>query len=199
MLVVLVVLRGVVGTGGGMRCLPRVMFTPRPSEGAGTGDVRPPTRLPGAQRDPMRAPTLGDRGRQPPDAEGTDRALAQWWEQERGCATRGCCGTVDAGVKHVRCDSCRRVHQLGKDADAAWDRRARRRDKADERRDRAGLASYPDQQAQRARVRTPNWDRHGNETDATPRLTAAQARSLRVALDNLELQVRLVRRALGPG
>lgn len=124
--------------------------------------------------------------------------MAQWW-QERGCATRGCDGTVDAGVRHVRCDPCRRVHQLGKDADAAWDRRARRRAEINDRRVREGLLPYPDQQATTTRVRTPNWDRHGNETDETPRLTARQAADLRRALDGLDRAVTEVRRALGPG
>lgn len=119
------------------------------------------------------------------------------WNQRRKCLGCPYGGSVEPGVRHVRCDDCRKDHTRAKAADAQWDRRARKRAEADDRRRREGRVLLNDPQV-RPRVRTPAWDQYGHEVAPTPRLTPTEAQALRVALDDLDRAVRQVRKALDP-
>ncbi len=119
------------------------------------------------------------------------------WSKRRKCPGCPADGWVEPGVEHTRCDACRESHRKSKEADAQWDRRARRRAEKNAERVRKGQPAWPDSQV-RPRERTPDWDRYGREVPGTPRLTPTQAQALRYALDRLDQAVAGVRAALDP-
>ena len=118
-------------------------------------------------------------------------------ERRRSCPDCPYGGWTEAGARHIRCDRCRADHARAKAADAQWDRRARKRAEAVERRRREGRAVTPDLLV-RPRARTPAWDQFGREIGTVPRLTPLQAQALRGALDRLDRAVADVRKALDP-
>ena len=118
-------------------------------------------------------------------------------ERRRGCQDCPYGGWAEPGSQHVRCARCRADHARAKAADAQWDRRARRRAEANDRRRRLGL-TVADESLIRPRERTPAWDQFGREIGPSPRLTPSQAETLRGALDRLDRAVADVRRALDP-
>lgn len=119
------------------------------------------------------------------------------WDKRRRCPGCPHGGSVEPGVRHTRCDRCRADHTRAKAADAQWDRRARKRAAADAAREAKGFRPYGDAHI-RPRRRTPTWDQYGVEVPAAPRLTPTEAQALRAALDDLELAVARVRKALDP-
>lgn len=119
------------------------------------------------------------------------------WDERRRCPGCPYDGTVDPGVRHIRCAGCRKDHTRAKAADAQWDRRARKRAADDAARRAKGLKPYGDAHI-RPRRRTPTWDQYGREVRTPSRLTPAEAQDLRDALDALGRAVAQVRRALDP-
>lgn len=104
-------------------------------------------------------------------------------------------GVVAPGVRHVRCDDCRRQHRTDKAADAQWDRRQRERDAQDRRRAALGYGPANDPLV-RPRKRTPSWDRYGREV-GTPHTSEVDLPALRAALAQLDVATKRVRTLLG--
>ena len=123
------------------------------------------------------------------------------WGQPRKCP--GCPydgqpsgGTVEPGVRHIRCKKCREQHTRDKAADAQWERRRRLREADYARREARGERVYrPKAQPRRF---TPTWDQYGREVQPGPRLTGPEVQRLRQSLTRLEQAVADVRAALDP-
>ena len=123
------------------------------------------------------------------------------WDQARKCP--GCPnerdpdgGTVQPGIRHIRCKKCRAKHTRDKAADAQWDRRRRQREADYARREARGERVY--RVRTKPRKYTPTWDQYGREVQPGPRLTGPEVERLRFRLTTLEQAIADVRAALDP-